>query len=133
MTTMTSRIVHLSITRPWKEVYAYAADPERMPEWAAGLASGLTQDGDHWIASGGLGDIRVRFPERNDFGVIDHVVVLPDGLEVYNALRVTPNGDGAEVAFTLMQLPGMSDADFERDAAAVLADLKTLKEILENR
>ncbi|MGV1869306.1 SRPBCC family protein [Agrobacterium rosae] len=132
MTTMTSRIVHLSITRPWKEVYAYAADPSRMPEWAAGLASGLTPDGDDWIASGGLGDISVRFAERNDFGVIDHVVVLPDGLEVYNALRVTPNGGGAEVAFTLMQLPGMSDADFERDAAAVLADLKTLKEILEN-
>jgi len=52
-------------------------------------------------------------------------------VEVYNALRVTPNGDGAEVTFTVLKLPGMTDAEFERDAAAVLADLKTLKAILE--
>lgn len=131
MTTMTSRIVHISIERPWKEVYALAADPTRMPQWAAGLASGLTNDGGEWIASGPLGDVRVKFAQPNDYGVIDHVVTLPDGLEVYNALRVTPNGDGAEVAFTVLKLPGMRDAEFERDAAAVLADLEALKEILE--
>ncbi len=131
MTTMMSRIVHISIKRPWKDVHTYAADPARMPEWAAGLAKGLTQDGDEWIASGPLGDVRVKFAEPNDYGVIDHVVTMPGGLQVYNALRVTPNGDGAEVAFTVLKLPGMSDAEFERDAAAVLSDLKTLKGILE--
>ncbi|UHS56496.1 SRPBCC family protein [Agrobacterium vaccinii] len=131
MTVMTARIVHISIKRPWREVYAYASDGSRMPEWAAGLANGLEQSGDVWIASGPLGDVRVKFAEPNDFGVIDHVVTMPDGLEVYNALRVTPNGDGAEVAFTVLKLPGMRDAEFERDAAAVLADLKALKEILE--
>ncbi|KQO81306.1 polyketide cyclase [Rhizobium sp. Leaf262] len=131
MTTMTSHIVHISIERPWKDVYAYAADPARMPQWAAGLASGLTNDGDEWIASGPLGGVRVKFAQPNDYGVIDHVVTLPDGMEVYNALRVTPNGDGAEVAFTVLKLSGMTDAQFERDAAAVLADLKALKAILE--
>lgn len=133
MTTMTSRIVHLSIERPWKEVYAYAADPARMPEWAAGLASGLTRKDDEWIASGPLGDVRVMFAAPNDYGVIDHIVTLPDGTEVYNALRVTPNCDGAEIAFTLLHMPGMSDADFERDAAAVFADLTTLKNMLEKK
>lgn len=131
MTTMTSRIVHISIMRPWKEVYAYAADPARMPDWAVGLASGLTRDGDEWIASGPLGDVRVRFAEPNEFGVIDHVVTMPDGLEVYNALRVTPNGDGAEVAFTVLKLPDIQDSDFERDSVAVRADLGALKQILE--
>ena len=131
MTVMASRIIHLSIEHSWKEVYAFASDPERMPQWAAGLASGLTQDGEEWIASGPLGDVRVRFADRNDFGVIDHSVTLPDGLTAYNAFRVTPNGDGAEVAFTLMKLPGMSDADCERDAAMVLADLERLKALVE--
>ncbi len=131
MATLTTRIVHLSIDRPWKEVYAFAADPTRMPQWAAGLASGLTNDGDEWIASGPLGDVRVKFAQPNDYGVIDHVVTLPDGLEVYNALRVTPNGDGAEVAFTVLKLPGMANEELECDAAAVLADLKALKAILE--
>ena len=133
MTIMTARIVHISIERPWKEVYAYASDAARMPEWAVGLASGLEQSGDVWIASGPLGDVRVKFTAPNDLGVIDHIVTMPDGLAVHNALRVTPNGDGAEVAFTVLKLPGMGDAEFERDAAAVLADLKALKEILERK
>lgn len=131
MTVMPSRIIHLSIEQPWKEVYAFASDPARMPQWAPGLATGLVQDGEEWIACGPLGNVRVKFTDRNDFGVIDHSVTLPDGLAVYNAFRVTPNGDGAEVAFTLMKLPGMSDADFERDAAMVLADLERLKALVE--
>lgn len=131
MATMISRIVHTTIDRPWREVYAFASDPEKMPLWAAGLASGLRQDGEAWIASGPLGEARVRFSEPNDFGVIDHVVTLPDGIDVYNALRVTPNGDGAEVVFTVLRLPGMTEADHERDAAAVMADLKMLKRLLE--
>jgi hypothetical protein len=131
MTTMLSRIVHVTINRPWREVYAFASDPAKMPLWAAGLASGLTQDGEDWIASGPLGNVRVHFAKPNDLGVIDHVVTMPDGLEVYNALRVTPNGDGAEVSFTLLKLEGMSDADFERDGEMVRADLEALKALIE--
>ncbi|WP_288425686.1 SRPBCC family protein [uncultured Agrobacterium sp.] len=131
MTTMLSRIVHVTINRPWREVYAFASDPAKMPLWAAGLASGLTQDGEDWIASGPLGGARVKFTDANALGVIDHVVTLPNGLRVFNALRVTPNGDGAEVAFTLHRQAAMSDEEFQRDADAVLADLKTLKRILE--
>lgn len=131
MTTMMSRIIHLSIDSPWKEVYAFASNPAKMPSWAAGLASGLTQDGNEWIASGPLGDARVKFSDANELGVIDHVVTLPNDLKVYNALRVTPNGDGAEVAFTLLRQAAMSDEEFQRDADAVFADLKKLKRILE--
>lgn len=131
MATMISRIVHTTIDRPWRDVYAFASDIQKMPLWAAGSASGLRQDGEDWIASGPLGDVRVHFAKPNDLGVIDHVVTLPDGIDVYNALRVTPIGDGAEVTFTVLRLPGTTDADHERDAAAVMADLKMLKYILE--
>lgn len=131
MTTMIARIVHLTIERPWREVYAFVSDIQKMPSWAAGLASGLRADGEDWIASGPLGEVRVRFAKPNDLGVIDHVVTLPNAQEVYNAFRVTPNGNGAEVAFTVFRLPGMTEVDHDRDAAAVLADLKTLKRILE--
>jgi hypothetical protein len=103
----------------------------KMPLWAAGLASGLTPQGENWIASGPLGDVVVKFAPTNDFGVIDHVVTMPDGLEVYNALRVSPNGDGCEIAFTVLQLPGMSDDDFKNDAELVYKDLITLKKLLE--
>ncbi|MDK4703641.1 SRPBCC family protein [Rhizobium sp. CNPSo 4062] len=131
MSTMNAKIVHISIDRDWREVYDYASRPENMPFWASGLASGLTQDGNDWIAEGALGTARVRFAPRNDFGVIDHWVTLKSDLQVYNALRVVPNGDGCEVMFTVLQLPGMEAAQFAADAAHVMHDLKTLKELME--
>lgn len=132
MPVMQSRIIHLSVEKPWAQVYGFASDPRNMPRWAAGLGGGLKPDGNDWIADGGpLGEVRVNFAPTNEFGVIDHVVTLPDGLKVYNALRVTPNGSGAEVSFTLLQLDGMTDEDFEEDAKAITADLETLKSLLE--
>jgi hypothetical protein len=133
MKTMPAQIIHLSIERHWRDVYAFAANPENVARWASGLADGLTRDGDEWVANGGpIGRIKVRFAPGNDFGVIDHVVVLDSGIEVLNALRVLPNGQGAEVMFTLLRQPGIDDASFAADAAQVLEDLKTLKALMES-
>ncbi len=131
MSPMTARIIHTGIARPWREVYAFARDPANMVRWASGLSDGLEPDGEDWLASGPLGRARIRFAPPNDFGVIDHRVTMPDGTEVDNALRVVANGDGAEVMFTLLRLPDMSDADFERDAQWVAKDLQTLKRLME--
>jgi len=131
MSTMIAKIVHISIDRHWTEVYGFASRPENMPLWASGLASGLKQNGEDWIAEGILGTARVRFAARNDFGVLDHRVTLDSGLQVHNALRIVPNGDGCEVMFTLLQLPGMTEEQFAADAAHVLKDLGTLKELME--
>ncbi|MCA1493826.1 polyketide cyclase [Sinorhizobium alkalisoli] len=132
MPPMPARILHISIARDWREVYAFMADHEKMPLWASGLSSGLTRDGEDWIAPGPLGNARVRFVTRNDYGVVDHLVTLEDGRQVHNALRVVPNGDGAEVMFTLLRQPGMSEAQFADDAAWVEKDLARLKSILES-
>ncbi|ASY63355.1 hypothetical protein SJ05684_c19130 [Sinorhizobium sojae CCBAU 05684] len=132
MPPMPARIVHISIARDWREVYAFMAEREKMPLWASGLSSGLTRDGEDWIAPGPLGNARVRFVAKNDYGVVDHLVTFEDGRQVQNALRVVPNGDGAEVMFTLLRQPGMSDAQFADDAAWVEKDLATLKSILES-
>lgn len=134
MTTATARIIHRTIQCDWRAVYAFAAQPENMPLWASGLAAGLTPDGGDWIADGGpIGNVRVRFAPQNDFGVIDHWVTLPDGLVVDNALRVVPNGDGAEVMFTLLRQPDMDDKAFEKDAAHIARDLETLKRVMEDK
>ena len=132
MPTMPARIIHISVERDWRDAARFVLAPENMPRWAAGLGAGLKQRGDHWVADGGpIGEVEVRFAAPNDFGVADHDVTLPDGTVVKNALRVVPNGDGAEVMFTLLRQPAMSDADFEGDAEHVRKDLETLKSILE--
>lgn len=132
MSVAAARVVHLSIDRDWCEVYAFASRPENMPRWASGLAAGLKRDGDDWIGDGGpIGEIRVRFAPENAFGVIDHTVTLADGTVVENALRITPNHDGAEVSFTVIRQASQDDAAFEADAAHVAQDLATLKRLLE--
>jgi len=127
-----SRHISIRIHRSAAEVYAFAREPLSFPKWAAGLASGLTRDGDRWVAHGPGGDVRVRFSPANDYGVLDHWVTLPDGTELYVPLRVVANGEAAEVVLTLYRPPGMfDDAAFARDAAAVARDLAKLKALLE--
>lgn len=131
MPVMEARIIHIGIERDWRDVYAFAAKPENMPRWASGLAAGLEPDGNEWVAHGALGNARVRFTPRNDLGVLDHLVTLETGIQVHNALRVVPNGRGAEVVFTLLRQPGMSKEQFDSDAEWVQKDLNALKAQLE--
>ena len=47
-------------------------------------------------------------------------------------MRVVPDGEACEVVFALRRQEGMTCEEFERDAAAVAADLATLKHLLES-
>lgn len=133
---MRSRHISVWIEAPPAAVYAYAAEPSNMPRWAAGLAAGgLRQTAQGWVADSPMGQVQVEFTPANQHGVLDHVVRLPSGEAVYNPMRVVPAGVGeprCEVVFTLRQREGMSDAEFEDDAAAVIADLESLRGLLEN-
>jgi hypothetical protein len=53
-----------------------------------------------WIAESPMGKVKVKFVEKNKFGVLDHDVTLPSGVKVYNPMRVFPNNDGSELIFT---------------------------------
>jgi hypothetical protein len=133
MTVLPAQIIHISIERDWQDVYAFASQPHNMMRWASGLAAGLRQDGEDWIGDDGpLGEIRIRFAPSNPYGVIDHDVTLADGTSVMNSLRVVCNGTGAEVMFTLLRQPGMSDDALASDAAHIARDLKALKILLES-
>lgn len=128
-----SRHVSVSIAASARAAYDYAADPAHLPEWAAGLArSTVEQVGGRWVAESPMGRVRVDFAPANDLGVLDHTVTLPSGEQVFNALRVIPDGEGCEVVFTVRHRAGMSQADFDGDCRAVLADLETLRSVLES-
>ena len=130
---MEVRHISIFIARRPAEVYDFASDPTNLPRWAAGLArSEVRRDGDAWVADAPFGKVRMRFAERNTFGVMDHDVTLEAGVTVHNPMRVVPNGDGSEFVFTLIRQPAMSDEQFATDAAAVEHDLRTLKDLLED-
>lgn len=118
-----SRHISVWIDAAPDAVYAFAADPAELRRWAAGLADPALSDAD------------VEFAPPNEFGVLDHVVRLPSGASVYNPMRIIPAGAGeprCEVVFTLRRGTDVTDAEFEADAAAVAADLATLRGLLES-
>ncbi|MBG0566776.1 SRPBCC family protein [Actinoplanes aureus] len=127
-----SRHISTHIARPAQVVYDFAAEPTNLPRWAPGLCDSIAQRDGRWVAESPMGRIELTFAERNAFGVLDHDVTLPTGETFHNPMRVTPDGDGSELVFSLRRRPGVSDEDFERDAAAVLADLLALKRIVES-
>ena len=131
MTIYKTRIITVSIDRDWREVYDFASIPGNFPRWAAGLGRRFERSGEEWKAEDPDGRlIRIRFSRPNEFGVLDHVV-FAESRETRNALRVVPNGTGAEVMFTLLKAPDMSEEAFAADAAAVERDLDALKSLLE--
>ncbi|KAF0218475.1 MAG: hypothetical protein FD174_2936 [Geobacteraceae bacterium] len=78
-----------------------------------------------------MGKVKIRFAERNRFGVLDHDVILESGVSIHNPMRVVRSGNGSEVTFMLFRREGVSDEEFSADAEWVEKDLRILKKILE--
>lgn len=126
-----SRHVGVFIAREPAAVYAYACDPAHLPEWAAGLAGAIEFVDGKWVADLAMGRITVEFADPNVYGVLDHWVTDASGRTFYNPMRVVQAPGGSEVVFSVRRQDGMSDAEFDRDAGLVQADLETLKRVLE--
>jgi hypothetical protein len=126
-----SRHVSISINHPADEVYEFASNPENLPKWAAGISGSVKNVNGDWIAESPMGKVKVKFADKNRFGILDHDVTLPSGETFYNPMRVFPNKDGSELIFTLYQRPRMSDKDFRNDEEQIKADLEKLKAMIE--
>ena len=128
MKTLKSKQISVSISCDSKKVYKFASNPKNLPKWASGLGKSIKKVKGNWIADSPMGKIKIKFAEKNKFGILDHDVTLPSGEKFYNPMRVFPNDKGSEVVFTLYKNPNMS---FEDDAKLIEKDLKKLKALLE--
>lgn len=127
------RTISCSINRPPSVVYAFASTPRNLPQWVTSFCLSVRNSSGEWEMETPTGWIGIRFVPANDFGILDHVVTLSDGQAILNPMRVVANCEGSEVMFTLFQLPGMSNDQFDKDAGMVEADLQTLKAVLEGK
>lgn len=129
-----SNVKHITISvgRSSADVYEFVSNPLNLPLWAAGLSeASLQKQGDEWVTDSPMGRVKIKFVEKNLYGVVDHDVTLPSGELVHNPLRVVKNSEGSEVVFTLFQGPHMTESEFQSDSELVKKDLQKLKSILE--
>ena len=131
VTVLETRLVSVSIDRSYEDVYGFVVDPENLPLWAPGFALAVSKDAKGWMVATADGPVRIAFAESNEFGVADHHVTAITGELFSNRMRVVPNGDGAEVTFTLFRSLETSAEQFAEDARLVRDDLHTLKLLLE--
>jgi hypothetical protein len=129
--TFLAKHISVSIERSASDVYEFASNPENLPQWAGGLSGSIKKVDAEWIAEAPMGTVKVKFAERNKFGVLDHEVTLASGIKFDNPMRILQNNDGSEVIFTLYRQAGMSDQQFADDAKSVQRDLNKLKTLLE--
>jgi hypothetical protein len=126
-----SRTLSVSIRCSPGKVYEFVTNPQNLPKWAQGLGQSVRKQGPDWMVDTPQGPMKIRFANQNRFGVMDHYVTTPSGVEVYVPMRVLANGSGSEVVFTLFRLPDMSDEKYAEDMQLVERDLRGLKDILE--
>jgi hypothetical protein len=107
--------VRITIERSPLDVYDFVREPKNLSKWASGLSAA----------------VKVRFVERNNYGVLDHYVSVGSGPEVYMPMRVFPNGEGSELLITVFRLPNVTEEKFVQDTQWVRRDLEALKELLE--
>ena len=131
MSYFNSKHVSISINNSAEKVYEFTSDPENLPKWAAGVSGSIKNVNGEWIAESPMGMIKIKFADKNKFGILDHDVTLPSGETFYNPMRVFPNKGGSELIFTLYQRSGMSDRDFRKDEEQIKADLEKLKALVE--
>ena len=127
-----ARTLSVNIACPPGKVLEFVANPENLPQWAGGLCQSVTLTEAGWEIQTAQGAMKIRFAEKNSFGVLDHYVTPAQGGEIYVPMRVLPNDGDSTVIFTLFQLPGMSDEACAKDAQLVEQDLRALKKFLES-
>ena len=131
MEPMRSHTHTITIDASRDHVLDVLADATNLPAWAPNFASAIRPDGDGWIVGEGAGEIRLELPVDRELGTTDLLLTLPDGRRRAVYMRTLPNGDGAEVLFTLFHSDSRSDDDVARQNAEVAEELRRLKALCE--
>lgn len=128
---MKSHTISISIKKDLKTVYEFISNLENLPRWASSTFPSIKEINGEWLIDTPQGQNKVKLTERNNFGILDHYVELPFGVEVFIPMRVVKNNDGSEVMVTVFQTTEMTNEVYEKDLQTVNIDLNKLKTLIE--
>ncbi|MEO5842864.1 MAG: hypothetical protein ABIQ73_18240 [Acidimicrobiales bacterium] len=113
-------------------VVQFVGDGANLPRWAIGFAKSVEPRGDEWVVTTGSGDrVPTRVVVNAAAGTVDFVMSPAPGVEGWAWSRAVAAEQGSWFSFTQVQSPGMPDAVFDAQVAAVGHELVALKALLE--
>lgn len=130
---MRSNTEQVAIAAAADDVFAYVANPEKLPSWAKGFARAVQRDGDRWVVVTPGGDVGLQIDSDPNSGVVDYVMEFAPGMEATALTRVVSHGEGAVYVFTQLQAPGMPDEMFDAQIQELREELPQLRSLLEAR
>jgi hypothetical protein len=129
-----SRTISIPIYRSYEEVYDFLAEPRNFPSWASNLGADFVQIGENdWATTTRSGRVILRFAPRNEYGVLDHQLILEGKAPISTPMRLIENDEGCEIIYTQFQRPGMSPEAFASEVEWVTSDFEALRSLLETR
>jgi hypothetical protein len=125
---MRHHTVTAAFEAPPEEVFAYLADIERLPEWATEFARELKIVDGRYKVVNGLGELFFEIHADAETGVIDMLAGPDESALLRFPTRVvaTPTG-GSAYTFTMFQVTGQPDEQFERQHASLLREFENLE------
>ena len=124
-----------AIARPLDEVCDFLLEPVNYGKWAFVHDAAMRPLGRRdWAVETTVGPRVVRFPERNDFGVLDLGLMREAGAAPHPAgLWAVANGAGTELIYTNFRWPGASALEWASAKEWITADYMALQSLLEGR
>jgi uncharacterized protein YndB with AHSA1/START domain len=129
-----SKILSVSIARPFRTVYEFVAEPRNFSKWVTPPETRIVQfNATDWVVNfPDVGERMIRFTPRNSFGVADYQSWLPgEQPGPATPVRLYPNGEGTDVTITRFRAPTLTDEQFESQCSWLQSDLARLKTLLE--
>jgi hypothetical protein len=125
---MRHHTVTATFSAPPKEVFAYLADIDNLPEWASEFAHELRLVDGRYKVVNGLGEFFFEIHADAESGVIDMLTGPREDLLQLFPTRVVPLPDGGSAfTFTMFQAPGQPDEQFESQYQSLLREIENLE------
>ena len=113
---------------PSREVFAYIAEIENLPEWASEFARELKLVDGRYKVVNGLGEFLFELHADVATGVIDMLAGPDEDNLLCFPTRVVPTPTGGSAfTFTMFQAPGQPDEQFASQHASLLRELDNLE------
>jgi Polyketide cyclase / dehydrase and lipid transport len=124
---MRHQTVTATFSAPPKEVFAYLADIENLPDWATEFARELKLVDGRYKVVNGLGEFFFEIRADGVSGIVDMLAgPSEDALQLFPA-RVVPVTGGSAFTFTMFQAPGQPDDQFEGQHQSLRREFENLK------